>query len=95
MDSSNDFYTLSYSPHDFRYDNSWHKVKVTLNGNAYNLSYRHGYFADGNDPHNKAEDPQPSGSRTKLLANGETARFCYAECGREATSHNGGRSDGV
>jgi VWFA-related protein len=71
IDASNDFYTLSYSPHDFRYDNSWHKVKVVINGSSYNLSYRHGYFADGNDPHNKAEDLQPSGSRTKLLANGE------------------------
>jgi VWFA-related protein len=75
IDTSNDFYTLSYSPHDFRFDNSWHKVKVTLNGNPYNLSYRHGYFADGNDPHNKAEDPQPSASKTKLLANGETVEM--------------------
>jgi VWFA-related protein len=75
IDSSNDFYTLSYSPRDFRYDNSWHKVKVTLNGSSYNLSYRRGYFADGNDPRNKAEDLQSSGSRTKLLANGETAEM--------------------
>jgi VWFA-related protein len=75
IDTSNDFYTLSYSPHDFRYDNSWHKVKVTLNGTSYDLSYRHGYFADGNDPHNKADDLQSSGSRTKILANGETAEM--------------------
>jgi VWFA-related protein len=72
IDASNDFYTLSYSPHDFRYDNSWHKVKVTVNEKSYFLSYRHGYFADGNDPRNKAEDLEPAGSRTKLLANGET-----------------------
>jgi VWFA-related protein len=75
IDASNDFYTLSYSPHDFRYDNSWHKVKITLKGNSYDLSYRHGYFADGNDPNNKTEDLQPKGSRTKLLANGETAEM--------------------
>ena len=75
IDASNDFYTLSYTPHDFRYDNSWHKVKVTLKGNSYNLSYRRGYFADGNDPHNKAEDLQPHGSRTKLLADGQTAEI--------------------
>jgi len=75
IDSSNDFYTLSYSPHDFRYDNSWHKVKVTVNGSSYNLSYRRGYFADGNDPHNKTEDLQPHGSRTKLLASGETSEM--------------------
>jgi VWFA-related protein len=75
VDSSNDFYTLSYSPHDFRYDNSWHKVKVTLKGDSYNLSYRRGYFADGNDPRNKVEDTHSSGSRTRLLANGETAEM--------------------
>jgi VWFA-related protein len=75
IDTSNDFYTLSYSPHDFRYDNSWHKVKITLKGNSYDLSYRHGYFADGNDPHNKAEDRDPGGSKTKLLPNGETAEM--------------------
>jgi VWFA-related protein len=75
IDSSHDFYTLSYTPHDFRYDNSWHKVKVSIKGSSYNLSYRRGYFADGNDPHNKAEDLQPHGSRTKLLANGQTAEM--------------------
>jgi VWFA-related protein len=75
VDASNDFYTLSYTPYDFRYDNSWHKVKVTLKGNSYNLSYRRGYFADGNDPHNKAEDLQPHGSRTKLLADGQTTEM--------------------
>jgi VWFA-related protein len=72
IDASNDFYTLSYSPRDFRYDNSWHKVKVILNGNSYNLSYRRGYFADGTDPRNKAEDTHTDGSRAKLLPNGET-----------------------
>ncbi len=72
IDASNDFYTLSYSPRDFSYDNSWHKVKVILNGTSYNLSYRRGYFADGNDPRNKAENTHTDGSRTKLLANGET-----------------------
>jgi hypothetical protein len=66
---------LSYTPHDFRYDNTWHKVKVTVNGSTYNLSYRRGYFADGNDPHNKTEDLQPHGSRTKLLASGQTTEM--------------------
>ena len=72
IDTSNDFYTLSYSPRDFRYDNSWHKVKVILNGTSYNLSYRRGYFADGNDPQNKAEDTHTDKSRAKLLQDGET-----------------------
>ena len=57
------------------YYNSWHKVKVILNGNSYNLSYRRGYFADGNDPRNKTEDTHAAGSRAKLLPNGETVEM--------------------
>jgi VWFA-related protein len=75
IDFSNDFYTLSYSPREFRTDNSWHKVKVNIKSKTYNLSYRHGYFADGNDPRNKAEDTQPARSRAKLLPNGEVAEM--------------------
>jgi VWFA-related protein len=80
IEVSNDFYTLSYSPHDFLYDNSWHKVKVTLKDKSYLLSYRHGYFADGNDPRNKADANDPriaeslrsDESRTKLLPDGSS-----------------------
>jgi VWFA-related protein len=65
-----DYYTLTYSPRNFRYDNKWHKVRVTLPGTYYTLSYRRGYFADGTDPAKQ----QPSRPRTRLLAGGETAK---------------------
>ena len=29
--SDGSFYTLTYSPHDFHFDNKWHKVRVALN----------------------------------------------------------------
>jgi VWFA-related protein len=37
-----EYYTLTYSPHNFHYDNKWHKVSVTLLGTYYTLSYRRG-----------------------------------------------------
>lgn len=68
---SGDFYTITYSPRNFRVDDKWHKVKVKLSSNLlhYTLSYRRGYFADSlanQTPHQK-----PS-SRT-LLAGGTSA----------------------
>jgi VWFA-related protein len=69
MESDGSFYTLSYSPHDFRFDNKWHKVRVAVDGGSYQLSYRRGYFADGNN----AEHLHPDKPRIRLLENGETA----------------------
>ncbi len=65
-----EYYTLTYSPRNFRYDNKWHKIRVALPGTYYTLSYRRGYFADGNYPVEKL----PEQSRTRLLANGESAK---------------------
>ncbi|HEX4649954.1 MAG TPA: VWA domain-containing protein [Granulicella sp.] len=62
------FYSLTYSPHDFHYDNKWHKVRVTVAGNGYRLSYRHGYFADASNG-----SDVPSGTRNRLLPDGTTA----------------------
>ena len=44
-----DYYTLTYSPRDYKEDKKWHKVKITLDStdSPYTLSYRRGYFADG------------------------------------------------
>ena len=65
-----EYYTLTYSPHGFRYDNKWHKVRITLPETDYTLSYRRGYFADGNNPvRRRSNEP-----RTRLMANGETAK---------------------
>jgi VWFA-related protein len=69
VDTDGSFYTLTYSPHNFRYDNKWHKVRVTVDGNGYQLSYRRGYFADGS---NGTE--QASGARNQLLPDGTAAK---------------------
>ncbi len=42
-----DFYSLTYSPKNYKEDKKWHKVCITLDDVPYNLSYRRGYFADG------------------------------------------------
>lgn len=65
--SSSDFYTLSYSPQQVKFDDRWHKVKVTVEGQSYQLSYRHGYFDDGSNI-----TPPSAPGRKVLTANGET-----------------------
>lgn len=71
LENDGTFYTLIYSPADFHTDNKWHKVEVKLdNDNAtYTLSYRRGYFADGNNgkPMQRIGEP-----RQRQLKNGET-----------------------
>jgi VWFA-related protein len=64
----NSFYTLVFSPQDFHPDNKWREVKVKVDGGSYTLSYRRGYFADGNNIGPKSND----NSRTLLLAGGKT-----------------------
>jgi hypothetical protein len=65
-----EYYTLTYSPKGFRYDNKWHEVDVTVPGTYYTLRYRRGYFADGTNPGQR----RPSQPRTRLLASGQTAK---------------------
>jgi VWFA-related protein len=69
LNSDRSFYTLTYTPHDFHFDNKWHKVKVTLNEKGYQLSYRRGYFADGAP--GGAEQAQKAAPRTRLLSQGD------------------------
>jgi VWFA-related protein len=63
-----DFYTLSYSPRDFKQDNKWHNVKVTVDGGPYTLSYRTGYFGDGA---NTSDPNEVKKARILLTSNGE------------------------
>jgi VWFA-related protein len=67
VDDDGEYYTVTYSPHNLTYDNRWHKVRVTMPGSGYLLSYRRGYFADGDSP-----IEQPSRTRTRLGAGGTT-----------------------
>ena len=70
LSSDASFYTLTYTPDDFHFDNKWHKIQVKLNVAGYQLSYRRGYFGDGSS--GGAEEPQQDAkSRTRLLPSGE------------------------
>jgi VWFA-related protein len=63
-----DFYSLSYSPSDFKQDNKWHNVKVTVDGGPYTLSYRTGYYGDGA---NTSDPNEVKKARILLTSNGE------------------------
>jgi len=65
------FYTLTFSPKDFTPDNKWHKVHITVEPSGYNLSYRQGYFADGNNLAPPIEI-KPGRQRSLLLPGAKT-----------------------
>ena len=73
LESDGSFYTLTYSPENLRFDNKWHKIRVKLNTDGYQLSYRRGYFADGSP--GGAEPPQKTRARTRLLPDGEQVQL--------------------
>jgi VWFA-related protein len=71
LNNGGSFYTLTYSPKDFRFDNKWHTVKVKLSAEfsgGYTLSYRRGYFADAATAARQKERKP----RTLLRSNGDT-----------------------
>jgi VWFA-related protein len=70
LENGGSFYTLTYSPKDFRFDNKWHTVKVKLSAelSGYSLSYRRGYFADATTAARQKEQKP----RTLLRSNGDT-----------------------
>lgn len=68
LGSDGSFYTLTYSPRHLHFDNKWHKVHVEVDGAAYQLSYRSGYFADGSI---RGKTQPPARTRMRLLQSGE------------------------
>jgi hypothetical protein len=66
------FYTLTYSPLNFRVDNKWHKVQIKLTGgrSPYELSYRRGYFADSSGSTNQTDSTRANRQPRRLLGGG-------------------------
>lgn len=55
---SSNFYTISYSPTNFKMDGSFRKISVDVPGTKYMLSYRRGYFAREDAMPGAAQDAQ-------------------------------------
>jgi VWFA-related protein len=53
--SGADFYTLSYVPENAKMDGEFRNISVETEGQKYNLSYRHGYYATASDRPGAAE----------------------------------------
>ncbi|WP_446745716.1 VWA domain-containing protein [Silvibacterium acidisoli] len=71
MDTDRSYYTLSYTPQNFKEDNKYHRIRIELdNGSHYQLSYRQGYYADGSKGGSVDVNAVP-GSRTRLLSDGQ------------------------
>lgn len=69
LNTDGDYYTLTYTPDDLHQDGKWHKVKVEIAEGKYQLSYRRGYFDDGEN----TAAPQPQ-TRTLLRRDGSTVQ---------------------
>jgi hypothetical protein len=67
LSTDGNFYTLSYAPNNLKNNNKWHRVEVKLVSARYELSYRHGYFDDGVNQHQPAQEMK---IRTALRAGG-------------------------
>ncbi len=46
LENGESYYTIGYIPANKDMKGNFHKVKVTLDGSQYTLTYRHGYYAD-------------------------------------------------
>jgi VWFA-related protein len=56
LEDGNNFYTVTYTPTDPSYDQTFRKINVTVAGGKYKLAYRHGYYAD-----------EPNGPKNAIL----------------------------
>ena len=53
VEQGTDYYTVSYSPTNRRYDDRFRKIRVRVAGRGYRVAHRSGYFAE--DPNRPAE----------------------------------------
>lgn len=69
LSTDGSYYTLTYSPDDLHRDGRWHKVRVEVDHLHYHLSYRQGYYDDGQN-----NQPAPGKTRTMLRADGSSTK---------------------
>jgi len=56
VEQGSDYYTISYTPTNHRYDGGFRKIHVKVAGHGYRVAHRSGYFAeDPNRPSEKTE----------------------------------------
>jgi len=53
VEQGTDYYTLSYTPTNRRYDGRFRKIRVRVSGHGYRIAHRSGYYAE--DPNRPAE----------------------------------------
>lgn len=66
-------YTLTYTPAHYAIDDSWHKVRITVDGN-YQLSYRPGYLASWTANPEQREGFRLVGGGEKVAAGAEARK---------------------
>ena len=74
-DQGSNYYALSYTPFNKKYDGSFRRVKVTLAGKKYHLAYRAGYYAvDPSAPAPISKDLSSTLARAAMQAGSPQSR---------------------
>ena len=80
LDDGSNFYTLTYSPADTRFDGAYRSIDLKLQGarasQGLSLAYRHGYFAaDPDAVSRRAPSPPSSGPQTHTPAQAPSTAY--------------------
>jgi VWFA-related protein len=75
IDDGSNYYTLSYSPSDQKWDSRFRSIKIKLAQQGYTLTYRRGYYADDPDGKHAVEESalapaHPTTMATALMRGG-------------------------
>lgn len=74
IDDGANYYSLSYSPTNKKFDGSLRKIRVVIRHSGYHLSYRHDYVAGGNAAPATKKPPATRDSCGSRHASGCSAR---------------------
>jgi len=62
IDHGGSYYTITYTPTSKHTDETYHKLKLKVDGGPYSLAYRHGYFTNDRSKGTKGTDTIPQSS---------------------------------
>jgi len=62
IDHGGSYYTITYTPASKHTDETYHKLKLKVDGGPYSVAYRHGYFTNDRSKGTKGKDTIPQSS---------------------------------
>jgi VWFA-related protein len=72
IDDGSNFYTLTFSPANTKWDGRYRKIELAVPNKGYQLSYRRGYYAD--DPNSPGQHEKPQAAAVAVAAKNALSR---------------------